>query len=153
MNGSWYKYSKSIHELVARILVRKFKRNILRELREAILQNWQVTSSTIKSILSFTFSDSHRGKDSRYAFRTFLSRSFLPRKFSEVWECRTWLSSLFFPGILTHMEFSNGKAVQYTSLRRNKLDLFLFFPEIKYISIFNEISVILLSLKSYVYNN
>ena len=30
---------------------------------------------------------------------------------------------------------------------------FSFFPEIKYISIFNEISVILLSLKSYVYNN
>ena len=49
---------------------------------------WQVTSSTNESMLSFTFLDLHRQKDSMYACKTFLAWSILARHFSKVWEYR-----------------------------------------------------------------
>ena len=67
-----------------------------------IVQKWTVTISTNESTLSFIF---FWQNDSSYAFIIFLLWSILSRKFSKVWESRTWIRLLYFLGILTHVRF------------------------------------------------
>ena len=115
---------KSIHEVVSPMLVRKFKKTIIPvELFKNILKLFNLGKPpckkqfyfrhrpkrpsdrlTSESTLSFTLSDSYWQEGLRHAFKPVLSRAILERQFSKDWKFRTWIGSLYFPGILTHMK-------------------------------------------------